>query len=191
MKEDANKKNFYFDKFNDAEISNELDGEIIDVLSVQNALMEIQNLSIAEVPSLTQNQDRHEHNSRRHSRSIAFSIAVKKLYNYTCAVCRSKLSDPTGRPEVQSAHIYPKKLNGSDDVRNGICLCRMHHWAFDVGWIAISNNYKIIVRQNVPNEPEFKLITEFSGKPILLPEKRQFAPHILFLQESRKYMGFE
>jgi predicted restriction endonuclease len=42
-----------------------------------------------------------------------------------------------GKPEVQGAHIYPKGRDGSDDLRNGICLCRRHHWAMDAGWISI------------------------------------------------------
>ncbi len=32
---------------------------------------------------------------------------------------------------------------GKDDIWNGIALCHLHHWAFDVGWFALLNDYNI------------------------------------------------
>jgi hypothetical protein len=41
----------------------------------------------------------------------------------------------------QAAHIVPKNKNGTDDPRNGLTLCRAHHWAFDAGLFTPSNEF--------------------------------------------------
>lgn len=124
-------------------------------------------------------------------RDEAFRRIIKKIYNNSCAVCGSSLFTPDGQPEVQSAHIYPKSLDGNDDIRNGICLCRYHHWAFDCGWFSITDGYKIVVKKNIPKTSEYHEITNFDGHKIKLPVKAAFAPHKLFLKEHRKLFGFE
>lgn len=37
---------------------------------------------------------------------------------------------------LEAAHIVPVKDYGSDDVQNGICLCRNHHKMFDTGQLS-------------------------------------------------------
>ena len=61
-------------------------------------------------------------------RDEAFRKDIRRLYGSRCAICGISLKSPDGKPEIQSAHIYPKELDRSDDLRNGICLCDMHHW---------------------------------------------------------------
>jgi hypothetical protein len=125
------------------------------------------------------------------ARNPAFGIAVKRVYDYTCAICGSKLRTPKGHYEVQAAHIYPKSLNGKDDIRNGICLCRMHHWALDVGWIAISDNYSVIVKDTLPHEDIYDFIRSVNGSRITLPLDKKCYPHSLYFTAFRKYMEFE
>ncbi|WP_244531481.1 HNH endonuclease [Halogranum amylolyticum] len=60
---------------------------------------------------------------------------------------------PSGDPEVEAAHIYPRSENGADDPRNGLALCKLHHWAFDSGWLAVSDDYEILVK-DVPSETD-------------------------------------
>lgn len=124
-------------------------------------------------------------------RDEAFRRIVKKIYNNSCSVCGSSLVSPNGEPEVQSAHIYPKALNGNDDIRNGICLCRFHHWAFDCGWFSIADSYKIVVNKNILNFSKYYEITKYDGLKIKLPIKLGFAPHKIYLKEHRKFFGFE
>jgi predicted restriction endonuclease len=180
-----------FSKINEKEIKEEVEANrVIDDSDINKALLDIMKKSLSENPSLKEGLEKRDYKSKRLPRSIAFSIAIKRLYNYSCAICGSSLKTPKGKVEVHSAHIYPKKLNGSDDVRNGVCLCRMHHWAFDVGWIAISNDYTIMVRKDLPSLDEYLFMKSFAGSIIRLPEKKEFAPHTLFLFENRKLMGF-
>ena len=39
----------------------------------------------------------------------------------------------------------PKNKNGTDDPRNGLTLCRAHHWAFDAGLFTLTSDYTVVV----------------------------------------------
>ena len=58
-----------------------------------------------------------------------FPGIVKQAYDYSCAICGAKRFSSIGQPEAEAAHIYLKSENGADDPRNGISLCKFHHWA--------------------------------------------------------------
>ena len=122
---------------------------------------------------------------------LIFDSENLTLAGYRCAICGSGLRTPKGKPEVQSAHIYPKRLDGSDDVRNGICLCRRHHWAMDVGWISIADDYTILVREDLPDHDDYLFIADYEGEKIQLPWVAEAAPDAMYLQEHRKLMGFQ
>jgi putative restriction endonuclease len=75
-------------------------------------------------------------------------------------------------------------------VSNGIRLCKLHHWAFDVGWLSISDDYEVIVGESdevdTPNE-----IAELEGRMMELPSDEYAAPDQRFLREHRKMHEFE
>lgn len=128
--------------------------------------------------------------SSRLVRSAAFKRKVRSAYDEACAICGSERLSPTGNPEIESAHIYPKSEGGRDIVSNGIGLCKLHHWAFDVGWLAISDDYEVIVGQSdeiaTPNG-----ISKLEGRRVNLPNDESATPAERFLQEHRKLHGFE
>ena len=78
-------------------------------------------------------------------RSRSFRLAVIEAYDYKCAVCGLKIYSPDSLIwEVEAAHIVPKREKGKDDLWNGLALCHLHHWAFDVGlhyWMIIIFNF--------------------------------------------------
>lgn len=74
----------------------------------------------------------------------AFSDAVREAYNYSCAVCGLQVESIEGNWESQAAHIYDRALGGADDIRNGLALCRTHHWAFDNKLFTIDEQYQLI-----------------------------------------------
>ncbi|MEX1121856.1 MAG: HNH endonuclease, partial [Balneolales bacterium] len=76
-------------------------------------------------------------------RDAGFSLSVRRAYDYTCAVCRSRLVTATGNTLVDGAHIIPFKSSRNDDPRNGLALCKSHHWMFDHFMLAIRPDYKI------------------------------------------------
>lgn len=123
-------------------------------------------------------------------REQAFRILIKRLYNYRCAICNVSLKSPAGDPAVHASHIYPKNQNGSDDLRNGICLCFLHHWALDAGWMAIGDDYKILLRKGVPRTKEYEGIYKYEDSTIGLPKDRHLWPHPIFLSASRAHYGF-
>lgn len=78
-------------------------------------------------------------------RDRAFRLIVSVQYDYHCAICGFRLRAPRGVYEAEAAHIIPKQSSGSDDPRNGICLCGTCHWAFDEGILSVdAENRKIL-----------------------------------------------
>ncbi|HZQ09466.1 MAG TPA: HNH endonuclease [Anaerolineae bacterium] len=71
-------------------------------------------------------------------RDRTFRIVVSAQYNYCCAICGFRLRAPRGVYEAEAAHIIPKRSSGTDDPRNGICLCSTCHWAFDEGVLSVN-----------------------------------------------------
>jgi putative restriction endonuclease len=105
------------------------------------------------------------------SRSRAFSTLVMRAYNNTCAVCGHALTLPSGRSEVEAGHIVPRSRSGSDDVRNGLALCRSHHWAFDSGLFSVSPQREIHVPAASLRIRANAQLAQYQQKPINLPKQ--------------------
>lgn len=120
-----------------------------------------------------------------------FGPKVKSAYQDKCAVCGSQRYAPDGRPEVEAAHIRPAVSdNGPDSIRNGIALCRLHHWGFDKGWFSINDDYSIIVR-DVPDINGYDEFTRLEGEELNLPEDEELHPEMRFIQFHREKHGFQ
>jgi len=158
---------------------------------VKKEISSIKQQSLDKTPHLTEGAGKQVKVIEQRPRSAAFRISVKKLYQYKCAVCGFGLLTPDGQPAVDSAHIYPKELDGSDNFRNGICLCRLHHWAFDSGWMSIADDYTVLIRDDLPMAKEYDFIRNYADQEIHLPLQSEFAPHPLYLRAHRKLKGFE
>ena len=76
---------------------------------------------------------------KRLARSRAFQQRVTSLYDYRCVLCGQAHVTVGGITETEAAHIVPRGLRGADDARNGLALCRGHHWAFDHGLFGVEN----------------------------------------------------
>jgi len=127
-----------------------------------------------------------------------FRQAVIAVYDYRCAACGLKLSSPDSLCwEVEAAHIVPHASFGKDDIFNGIALCRFHHWAFDVGWFGVRDDYTVCVSSKLAELPrEFgrtgrhELLRSLAprGSEIRLPSRRQFYPHESSLRWHREFV---
>jgi len=84
--------------------------------------------------------------ARIQRRRVAFRIAVLRRYGLKCAVC-----DVSVVELLDAAHLVPKSEFGTDDPRNGVVLCALHHRAFDRGLFAIEPETLRIVQH--PNGP--------------------------------------
>ncbi len=73
-------------------------------------------------------------------RDAAFRPAVLQAYSYKCAVCGCDLK------LVDAAHIVPvSHPTSTDDVTNGLALCRLHHGAFDNALLGIQSDFKLVI----------------------------------------------
>ncbi len=120
-------------------------------------------------------------------RKRGFRQAVIEAYNYKCAVCGMKIYAPdTLSWEVEAAHIVPHRAMGKDDICNGMALCRLHHWAFDIGWFTLLDSYKVEVSSQAGSLPadfgkigEYKFLKSLSAhsSKIFLPSRNEIYPH--------------
>lgn len=128
--------------------------------------------------------------SYRKIRNAYFSKRIKEIYECKCSICGKRRFSNTFYPEVESAHIYPREKNGSNDLRNGISLCKLHHWAFDNGLLSITDNLSIIVKKNIKTDNNYSEIYLYENKKILTPNEIKLYPHKIFLSEHRKIHRF-
>jgi len=58
-----------------------------------------------------------------------------------------------------AAHILPFARFGNDDMRNGMALCKMHHWLFDKGLISVDQHYLALVSKEIEAKGESRAIS--------------------------------
>ncbi|MDQ3707504.1 MAG: HNH endonuclease [Chloroflexota bacterium] len=75
----------------------------------------------------------------RRVRDSNFKRRVLTAYNNQCAFCGLQLN------LVDAAHILPVASGGStDETRNGLSMCPLHHRAYDAGLITIDEDYQVV-----------------------------------------------
>ena len=108
----------------------------------------------------------------RMARSAAFRQMVMDSYNGQCALCGHSFRFDH-HVETEAAHIVPKAANGTDDPRNGIALCRSHHWAFDAGMWTVKPNGRVVVSKSALALPENAELKQYRGNRL---KRGKFAP---------------
>lgn len=82
-----------------------------------------------------------------------FKFRVFKRYGLRCAVCDISIAEL-----LDAAHLRPKREYGSDDARNGLVLCALHHRALDAGLFSIEpGSLKIPCREVGPDASALKI----------------------------------
>ncbi len=61
-------------------------------------------------------------------------------------------------------------------MRNGVALCKRHHWAFDYGLFGIEKKNKVQVSGKAMKLKENKILLDFQDKKILLPKRKNLCP---------------
>lgn len=177
--------------------------EALNILNIPQKQKEFLNTKSFEVQKLVKKLNKSprpekydpfnkEKNIIKVSRELAlrrrgFRQAVIEAYDCKCAFCNLKIISPNSLIwEVEAAHIVPHSLKGKDDIWNGIALCHLHHWAFDVGWFTLQNDFSIQVSTKINSLPnsfgrigEFDFIRLFSKEKskISLPLNKEIYPH--------------
>lgn len=117
-------------------------------------------------------------------RSPAFRRMVLSAYDETCAICGMRLVSASGVSVIDAAHILPFARFGIDDCRNGMALCKLHHWMFDHGSISVDKRYRVSLSRDIVEAPD--LLKEFDGSEIVLPEDDEKYPAETALEWHRK-----
>ncbi len=124
-------------------------------------------------------------------RDQGFRRALVKAYDHRCALCGVRIITPEGHTVVDAAHIQPWNVGHNDDIRNGLALCKICHWAFDKGMLGISDDYEVITSGHIntnPNIPGFFLT--LSDRKIIPPAEKVLWPAKEYLQWHRKQILF-
>jgi len=127
-------------------------------------------------------ETRPEYLTKRETRERVFRQIILEEYKHVCVVCHSKfflkLHEIEPIIEAEAAHIIPVKAQGPDDPRNGLSLCRRHHWSFDKGLFTVTEDREIEVSSSVLHAERQKFdLEEYDGKPIISPAHEIYQPH--------------
>jgi putative restriction endonuclease len=121
------------------------------------------------------------------ARDQGFRRLIVSTYDHRCALCGIRIVTPDGHTVVDAAHIVPWSKSQNDDIRNGMALCKLCHWAFDEGMMGVSDDYNVITSCQLainPNVPGFLLT--LSGRSIIPPSDRDLWPAQLYIAEHRR-----
>jgi putative restriction endonuclease len=124
-------------------------------------------------------------------RDRAFRRAVLDRDAQRCAACELRLRW-NDLFEAEAAHIIPVNADGTDDVRNGLTLCRTHHWAFDTGLWAVGDDRRLLV-VDAPDSDTVDLaaLRPLHGRPLVTAENSALAPHpeALAWHREHRFLG--
>ncbi|WP_329412502.1 HNH endonuclease [Nocardia vinacea] len=113
-----------------------------------------------------------------------FRGRILLAYDRRCAVCA------VGHAQLlDAAHIIgDAKEHGSADVVNGLCLCKIHHAAYDANLLGVAPDYRIHVGAKLMRDrkdgPMLRHgFQEMDGKPLTRPQRRGDWPSPDLLEE--------
>ena len=161
--------------------------DIGDILQVNQDLIKLAEKEV-EISANRPNFDKEPTFYLRKSpvRNAIFRKAVVEAYDYRCALCRLKVIRKITQNIVDGSHIKPFSKFYDNQINNGISLCKNHHWAFDQGWFAIDDNYRIIVANDLEEEsPNARCMKDFHSETILLPTSDHDLPRLESLEWHR------
>jgi len=122
-----------------------------------------------------------------------YADEVKSLYHNQCAFCGLSVEIPKGnvgsKYALESAHIQRAADDGPDKPPNRLSLCPFHHWAFDNGWLSLTDDHTVLVK-DAPEYDGYDQLKSLDGEQIFLPDDPAKHPHPHFLQIHRQEHGF-
>ncbi|UMB68787.2 HNH endonuclease [Mycobacterium paraterrae] len=126
-----------------------------------------------------------------------FSAEVRAAYRNRCAFCGAQLGGIDGiRSGIDAAHILAWSQHDLDVVENGIALCKLHHWAFDAGVLAIrkeGDSYYLrftTLADLIDQQSKSRIAVEGTAVPAdWLPEDPQLHPSVNYLTRLYADLG--
>lgn len=115
-----------------------------------------------------------------------FRDAVLNNFGGCCGVSQLPV-----RELLIASHILPWGTHEAErlNVRNGLCLSRLHDAAFDRGFIGFDDELRLRLSSRLKSEMPQRAVAEnfgaYEGEPLCLPKDAVF-PAVAFLAEHRK-----
>jgi len=112
-----------------------------------------------------------------------FREVLLRAYGARCAI-----SNIASLQLLEAAHIIPWTTATHDQrisPRNGILFSILHHKFFDLRWIRIQEDYRVVTdfSGTRPNTPERKLLEAINGTKLRLPDDRRHWPDPEFIRK--------
>jgi putative restriction endonuclease len=112
-----------------------------------------------------------------------FRARVLEAYERQCAMCRLRHAEL-----LDASHILPDSHpRGLPVVPNGICLCKIHHAAYDRNIVGVRPDLLIEVREDILHETDGPMLRhglqEMAGARLTVPRVKASQPDKLALEE--------
>jgi putative restriction endonuclease len=106
-------------------------------------------------------------------------VLVTEAYDYRCAITGERTL-----PVLEASHIKPYSKSGPHRVDNGLLLRADLHILFDLGFMTITNDYRVEVSQRIREEYENgREYYAMSGKKLaVLPSLETEKPSAEFIE---------
>lgn len=119
--------------------------------------------------------------AKRRLHQAAFRDRVIAAYDTRCALCRLRHSSL-----LDAAHIIPdNEPEGEPLVTNGLCLCKIHHAAFDQNFIGVRPDFTVEVRASPMHEVDGPMLQHglkaMQSEKLYLPTRQTARPSALLL----------
>lgn len=118
-------------------------------------------------------------NHRRAARDPKFRKLVYEAYGHRCAMCGIQLE------LIEAAHIVPfSHAHGSDEISNGVCLCALHHTAYDQSLVYFDDEFSIKINsekikylEKIGRDGGYRKLQDMSFDRLVLPSSHIFQPN--------------
>jgi putative restriction endonuclease len=114
-----------------------------------------------------------------------FRDAVLNNFGGRCGITQLSI-----RELLVASHILPWSSHTGErlNVRNGLCLSRLHDAAFDIGLIGFDENYRLLLSRKLKAELSQKCVAQnfdsYAGEPLMMPDDSAL-PEPAFLLHHR------
>lgn len=119
-------------------------------------------------------------NHVRAVRDPKFRRLVYDAYGHRCAMCGIQLE------LIEAAHIVPHAHpKGTDEITNGICLCALHHTAYDQSLVFFDDQFRIQMNtekfeylEKIGRDGGYRKLAGLAFEEIQLPANQIFHPNL-------------
>ncbi len=167
-------------------------GQSPEAFEVMSDLPQHPAVNDAAITNLDINRRRTVVSVSRRLRNNDFRKRVLSAYVQRCAVCGVQLK------LIDAAHIVPGNHDQStDETRNGLALCALHHRAYDQALLTVNESYAVVF--NDAQAEALKRLGLAGGvrsfkenlrSEILVPEVVSERPHVEYIRLANQIRGW-